>query len=280
MPDRRENLDRLKAELVQMHPAAPGPPDEPRRQQLCRHLAAELPLSHGTGVAPFAAICESGSLLSARELDARGIKPLDRAAPCVEVTLGTDDAVFLFAGPFRLAEVECGLLFRATLADGRAADSAASPFDSGGLIHHHCPPDGEDCQAFLARHELPVPDYREYLEIVLHRLFLDPWHYVDGVAPVREGPVRLVCRDADCRRWTFEVRVEREVPIQAHLQAVFCSRSTVGNYGSVQKMLHWCDAHRVDIVVYPTPRTAAAAGHEELKLQSIQYIRKLAVAVA
>jgi hypothetical protein len=237
-------------------------------------MADGMPLSNSAGVDTFAKICGTGSLLSQRELIARGI-PSPRTGPgSPAALLRTDNFVFFFVGAFRFPGTKCGFLFKASLEEERRGDSLASPFDSGGLLDHHRPPSGENPRTFLERHEMSVPDYRRFLELVLDRLFADPWHYLTGTGPAREGPVRLVTVDADARRWTFEVRVERDVRIRFHLQAIFMPQ-IVSNYASVQQMIYWCGQNNVDIVLYHAPRATSSDCFDRMKMHCIGYIRRM-----
>ena len=180
--------------------------------------------------------------------------------------------MFLFAGPFRFPETECGFLFKVSLEVDRSADCVATPFDSGGLLEHHRPPDDEDPKAFLDRHEMSVPEYRGFLELVLNRLFAEPWDYLTGTDPVREGPVRFLGGDADQRRWTFEVRVEREVPVRPHLQALFFSTAAT-RHAPVQEMISWSRENNVDIVQYDSPRGTIGESFKVMDAQCVHYMR-------
>ena len=261
------NLDQLCSEIQGMHPGLSSRPGS-----LSNRLASGMPLSHATGLDPFEKICGSGSLLSLARRHA--VEPLDWSDHPVEVRMNTRDCVFLFAGPFRYPCVTaCGFLFKPGLENARAADGAASPFDSGGLVNHHRPPDNEDPLAFLQRHEMPIPDYRRYFMLVLDLLFEDPLHYLEGRDPVRPGPVRLEVGDSDARRWTFEVRLRDELPIRPALQALFVSKTAAG-MSSVVETCSWCRANGVDIVRYASPRGRDRDNFVTMQRKSIAYIRR------
>jgi len=266
---RQDNLDRLCREIQGMHGGLLSPGDSPK-SKLSRHLADHMPLAHATGTDTFAKICQFGALLSLTRLD--GVKPLDWSRHPVETQLETRDCVFLFAGPFRYPSTSCGFLFRPELAEARTAEGSASPFDSGGLVDHHRPPGGEGPLDFLRRHEMPIPQYRQFHLLVLDLLFDDPWHYVDGVNPIRQGPVRLAPAESDARRWTFEIRLKEELPIRPHLQAVFIPKFA-NAYDSVENTLSWCRVSGVDIIEYPGLRGSDEFNFELMKRKCQAYIR-------
>ena len=268
---RQDNLERLLRETDALCPSC-GPLDA-ARLSLCGRLANGLPLAHSRPSGEFAVICRSGRLLSKQELDRIGIKRIDPAKPPVEMAVGTLDSIFLFAGPFRYPDTECGFLFSAAMETDATLACAANPFDSGGLVRHHCPPDGEAPIGFLARHELPAPGYRRLLARNLDRLFTDPWHYVDGTGPSREGPVRLVSINADQRRWTFEVRVTKEMTLRTHLQAIFAS-AAASEGEDVQKMIYWCETNGVDVQLDATPLGSTPWGFEQLKNKCAEYLQR------
>jgi hypothetical protein len=137
-----------------------------------------------------------------------------------EVALGTASDVFAFVGPFRYRPTSCGLLLAREIEARVAERAVATPFDSGALRNHIQRADpSEPPPNFLRRHELPVPDYRGYLEQTLANLFASPWSYVDGVEPDVAGPLGL--SGGDARRYTFEVRVRDDLPLDERLLAVF-----------------------------------------------------------
>ncbi len=268
--DRQDNLERLCREIKDMHAGRLSPADSDRNK-LCRRLADHMPLSHATGLRNFEKVCQSDALLPLTRLDA--IKPVDWPNR-VERQLETRDCVFLFAGPFRYPSTSCGFLFRQDLAEARRADGSASPFDSGGLVNKHRPPGGEAPLDFLRRHEMPIPQYRRFHMLVLDLLFDDPWHYVDGVNPVRQGPVQLAVGDSDARRWTFEVRLRDELHIQSHLQAVF-SPLFASESDSVAETLYWYDTKGVDIIEYPGLRGSDEFNFLFMKRECEAYVRSI-----
>ena len=145
-----------------------------------------------------------------------------------EVALGTQEFVFLYCGQFRYPQTQAGFLFATTLEEGHPATSEASPFDSGALHKYVAWTDpSESAKAFLARHSLPVPEYREYLAYRLEHLFADPEDYLErSNLPIRPDPIGLRPKPpaigTDPRLWTFEVRVRDEVTLAApQLVAVF-----------------------------------------------------------
>jgi hypothetical protein len=269
--NRQDNLARLCREIQGMHGGLLSPADSPRNK-LCRRLADNMPLSHATGADTFAKICQSGALLSLTRLDT--VAPLDWSSHPVETQLETRDCVFLFAGSFRYPDTSCGFLFRPDLAETHTADGAATPFDSGGLVNNHRPPGGEAPLDFLRRHEMPVPQYRRYHLLVLDLLFDDPWHYVDGVNPIRQGPVQLAAAQSDARRWTFEVRLMDELPIRSNLQAVF-SPLFASESDSVPETLYRYRTEGVDIIEYPGLRGSDEFNFELMKRKCEAYIRSI-----
>ncbi len=269
--NRQDNLDRLCREIQNMHGGLLSPAGSPRNM-LCWHLADRMPLAHATGADTFAKICQSGTILSLTRLAA--IVPLDWSDHPIETQLETQDCVFLFAGPFRYPDTSCGFLFRPELAEARTGDGAASPFDSGGLANHHRPPGGEAPLDFMRRHEMPIPQYRQYHLLVLDLLFDDPWHYVDCVNPVHQGPVQLAPADSDARQWAFEIRLRDELPIRPHLQAVF-SPVFASESDSVVETLYWCDTNGVDIIEYPGLRGSDEFNFELMKRKCEAYIRSV-----
>jgi len=267
--NRQDNLERLCREIQDMHRSLSSPADSPRNK-LCRRLADRMPYCHSTGTKAFAGICQSKSILSLTRLDA--IESQDWSHHPIETQLETRDSVFLFAGPFRYPDTAYGFLFSPDLADDRATDGSASPFDSGGLVDHHLPPSSEKPLDFLRRHEMPIPQYRKFHLLVLDLLFHDPWHYVGGVDPVRQGPVRLAVGDSDPRRWTFEIRLRNELPFRPHLQAVFNS-TFAAKSNSVVKTHSWCRANGVDIIQYPDLHGSRKGSFMEMQRRCEAYIR-------
>ena len=182
------------------------------------YWAREMPLGHATGTAGLQGCIRNAALLSKHQLSERKLRPLaPTGADRVETELGTADAVFTFAGPLRYPGV-CGLLFAPSV-ETTAPAARATPFDSGGLVSQFFPHEAPEYRRdFLARHQLPVPGYRSYLELVLVTLFAEPARYLDG-GPDHRGPIGL--SGGDARRWTFEVAFPSELSIQSRLLAAF-----------------------------------------------------------
>ena len=117
--------------------------------------------------------------------------------------MGTVDCVFTFASPFRYPETSCGFVFDLKIEQDHGADAVATPFDSGGVVKHLRPSEPlADQVDFLRKHELPVPDYRDYLEACLGVLFASPWDYVENVGPDVEGPIEIEENPRTPRSWT------------------------------------------------------------------------------
>ncbi len=213
------NLARLLDEFDLL--AGADPRLEQRRAEPHRdaeRVARRLPLSHACSSEAFLGIARSRGLRSQRSLRGPGVPaPVTRS---VEVELDTDDHVFAFVAPFRYPDQVAGLRIAAQIEPNVSRRSVATPFDSGGLVAHCERADpSEPVRAFLDRHELPVPDYRAYLERLLTCAFASPWRYVDGDDPDAVCPPGLTGGDA--RRHTFEVRVHRELTLEDGVLAVF-----------------------------------------------------------
>lgn len=190
-----------------------------------------MPLTHARTSAQFVRIVtdEKGigpKILSPAKVTEYFGKPV--RPDSAEAALNTHEFVFLYCGQFRYPKTQVGFLFATTFEEERRDTSIASPFDTGALHKHRTWPDAsETAKAFLARHSLPVPEYRDYLASRLHYLFTSPEDYVTrSNPPIRPDPIGLrpkpPATDADPRLWTFEVRTRDEVSLaRPHLLAVF-----------------------------------------------------------
>jgi hypothetical protein len=236
---------------------------------LANRISEDLPLAHSTSAANFAAVCGSGRLLSPKILDTKGIKTLKPDA--VEIVLGTSPFVFLYAAPFSFPSSGCGLLFERTLEVWHSSDGVATPFDSGGLIDYFVRPDmTESPQDFFLRHQLPLPEHREYLRACIGKLFGDPFDYLNGCDPVRSCPIGL--SGGDRRRWTHEIRIPEEVIIRSpHLKAVFVPRR-LGLEPQVKSLLSWCHSEGFDVEVFDSDRQNDFA---KLRNACLEYLQKL-----
>jgi hypothetical protein len=231
-------------------------------------VSESLFLSHSTPDAEFPGICRSNQLFCPQKLaDLRGA-PL--RADCAEAVLGTGGFVFLYAAPFRFPHTGCGLLFAAQLEKEHRENGVATPFDSGGLVKVFARPDpAESARAFLARHELPLPEHRDYLRQAMIDLFGHPVDYLEGRDPRRPGPIGLT--GGDCRRVTHEVRIpERAFVTIGNLQAAFVRTALVGSQPDVEKLFRWCKLQGVDFVTSDTPR---GDDFQALRDQCLAYIR-------
>lgn len=231
-------------------------------------IAREVPLAHSTSGTNMAAVCRSGRLYSPRKLHESHLKTLKPEA--VEITLGTTNFVFLYAGPFSFPSSGCGFLFSTSLEGHHATDGLATPFDSGGLVGQlRSASEPEKPEAFFERHELPVPGHRDYLRICIGSLFGTPFDYIDGTAPEHSGPLALIGSDA--RRWTHEVRIPDEVFIRSpHLKAVFAPRR-LGLVPEIKSLLGWCLSEGFDVEVFDADRENDFA---RLREACIEYLRK------
>lgn len=235
----------------------------------CARVAQKVLLAHSTGVGPFAEICADGRILSSLQLHNAGIPRFGRGVPQSEQRLGTEDYVFLYVAPFRFPDTECGFLFHKNLEIDRRDVGLATPFDTGGLINHLRPHDtDEGRRLFLARHDLPIPDYRAYLEKLLYVCFADPQHYLDGTGPDVDIPIDV--NGGDMREWTFEVRIESEVSIRLDLQAVFVSIAGSAETAVVDFLVQ-CEQDGVDIENWSSFRSTQ--NFREFKARCLSYIR-------
>ncbi len=188
----------------------------------------------------------------------------------VEMKLGTADSVFFYLAPFRSPHTGCGLLFARSLEDYHKDYGVATPFDSGGLVDVFSRSDSaEQPRAFLSRHELPVPDHREYLRLCLSIMFERPVDYLSRVDPRCPGPIGLM--GGDCRRRTHEVRIPGQVPLRGgHLQAVFAPTSRAAADPEINRLFEWCKREGVDRVSFKTSR---GDDFEALRRECADYIR-------
>jgi len=230
-------------------------------------LSHSLYLAHSTASDKFSKICDAGLLLSATQLALR--RGEDLRPNSVEVLLGTADSVFLYVAPFRYPNTGCGLLFARSLEEHHLDDGVATPFDSGGLVDVFTRPDpAEPVRAFLSRHELPIPDHRQYLRISLGTLFEKPIDYIEVSEPRWPGPIGLM--RGDRRRWTHEVRIPREVWIRTgDLQAVFAPISRATADPEINRLFEWCKSEGVDRISF---NTARADDFEALRRECVKYV--------
>jgi hypothetical protein len=264
---REENLRQLSArfdDYARSNKIARASPVSPEAAA----LAQSVYLAHSTSEANFSSVCRSNLLLSPQRLHAEGIKTLK--SDSAEAVLGTANAVFLYAAPFRSPATGCGVLFAAGLETNYKEEGLATPFDSGGLLRMFTRADpAEAPAAFLARHELPLPDHRRYLEASLTLLFSTPLDYLHGNDPVWPGPIGLT--GGDRRRWTHEVRLPDQIYLRTgYLQAVFVPISRVAD-PSIYGMLRWCEHSGVDYVPFNAPR---GDDFEALKRECVDYIAR------
>ncbi len=264
---RERNLEQLLRNLEEYaNKNGSAVPNPPRAE--ARRLAGSLYLANSATPDTFSAICRSGMLVSANRLAAmRGAAPDPNT---VESLMGTAGSVFFYLAPFRYPSTACGLLFARSLEEEHREDGAASPFDSGGLLRVFTRPGpAETPLAFLARHELPAPDHRRYLELSLSLLFGSPFDYVEGSEPRWPGPIGLT--GGDSRRWTHEVRVPEQVWVRgAHLQAAFAPRGRIAADPAINRLFEWCEREAVDRVSF---NVARRDDFEALRRACVDYIR-------
>jgi len=128
----------------------------------------------------------------------------------------------------------------------------ATPFDSGGLIEKFTRADpAEPPREFLSRHELPVPDHREYLGLSLGVLFAKPIDYLEGEEPRWPGPIGLAEETGGGGRMRCVFRmglVSRTGTCKRFRRA---SRDADPE---VDRFLEWCMAEGVDWFPFDAPR--------------------------
>ena len=185
--------------------------------------------------------------------------------------LGTTNDVFFYVAPFRYPKSNCGLLFSQTSEEAHKESGNATPFDSGGLRRTFTRSNpAESVNDFLARHELPTPEHRQYLGQGMTALFNQPLEYVNGTSPCHPNPVGLT--GGDQRRWTHEVRIPRSGRVQGspHLQAVFAPWRVVSD-PQVEALPSWCERESVDRILFDTPKRDDFKG---LQRECLNYIER------
>jgi hypothetical protein len=259
---REENLTRLCREIQNI----PAPIDQ--LSDRAKKLSESLFLANSSTKGNFAEISKSWQIASKRRVAADGGVPV--SPTCCESILGTANDVFFYVAPFRYPHTSCGLLFATTLEADRADDGIATPFDSGGLIRPiERSGASEPVHAFLARHELPIPQHRLYLEHSLRLTFRSPEDYLDSNDRLA-NPLGL--SGGDSRMWTHEVRIPERVHLRAgHLQAAFASTSAIGASRPIETLFAWCERQGVDTIVFENP---AGDDFDQLRRQSLEYIRR------
>jgi len=265
---RAENLLRLLRELdnyVSTEPVCQERRAE--RSATASSFGASVPLSHSRGAASFRTIARDGVLLSRSELERAGVA---LAKGNAERTLQTSDDVFTYVGAFRYPSTSCGFFFKPEMERTGPGRAVATPFDSGAILKHLKPrDDGEDRVAFLRRHEMPVPEYREYFQHYLRLLFSSPWDYIEGNGPDVVGPIPL--DGGDSRRWTFEVRFKKEVPLAGVLMAVILPVVLAATM--TREIAIW-KRSGVHVRYYMAPDPAIASEWRSLHEASISYLKE------
>ncbi len=244
-----ENLKRISDELAKHEPGQDGDKSEADK------IAWNVPLAHSTSTDHLRNIVASGNLLSPKRLiQARGATS-DPDKPTPEEILGTDEYVFLFAGPFRYTVSSCGFIFRADLEKTWSGPGETSPFDSGGLISVFTGFSGSP-KDYLDRFRLPLYKHREYLAGKLRVFSPEPAAYIEPntITDVYDPVTGL--RGGDPRRWTHEVRLKDELDIRSHLEAVF-HRKSRGGLTDVEDFLVECRNRGVYTEGFEAPRNQA-----------------------
>lgn len=233
-------------------------------------LSQKLPLSHSTGRAAFLGIVQQDRILSVEKLIELGMRQRPGPEnPTIEMVLGTENSVFTYAAPFRYPETACGFLFGANVEHEHAREAVATPFDSGGVIHHLRPADSLDEKIrFVRDHELPVPSYRSLLALFMEGLFASPWDYVNGAEPLRRGPIPVM--GGDWRRWTFEVRFENEIRLIPSLLAVILPVDVASEASIRVKIARWRQ-QSVDVRIFQASRSNP---WQQLQRLSVEFLEE------
>lgn len=263
-----KNLSRLLAELDTY--VSGEPVCQERRTTISPttpSFGALLPLGHSRGAASFRTVAKDGVLFSRAQLEHGGtVLP----GGDTEKALQTTDYVFTYVGALRYPATSCGFFFKTDLEQDRSGGAIAAPFDSGAILKHVNLKDvGEDRIAFLRRHEMPVPEYREYFQHHLRLLFSSPWDYVDGKGPDVAGPIPV--DGGDARRWTFEVRFTREIRIAGVLMAAILPVALAATM--TEEISVWQRAG-VHVRYYVAPDPALTAEWQSLCEASISYLKE------
>lgn len=214
--------------------------------QLAVKFSESMYLAHSTSDSKFSNICGTGYF-------SPGVPLADTKA---EAVLGTAGSIFFFVSPFRYPQTNCGLLFARSLELQHREDGIATPFDSGGLKDVFTRRDpAETPRAFLANHEMPLPDHRRYLGLSMQVLFDNPVDYIVGKEPCRIGPIGLT--GGDQRRWTHEVRIPARVDVRGsqHTPASCLRASGAGGerpWGRIAFPMV-CEVEGVDRETFDTP---------------------------
>lgn len=217
-------------------------------------------------------ICESGYLKSMDVLIAERI--LTYRPECAEIVLGTTNAVFFYVGGFSYPATTFGFLFKTSLETQNRTQGSATPFDSGGLVAHFQWPEklSESPREFFARHELPIPEHRQYLSAAMARLYPQPEGYLDPPTDgLQMNPLGLSGGDSK-RRGIHEVRIPDRVLLRSpELLAVFAPKSRVGAFPHARKLFRWCLGNGVDRVYFDEIGGEDFAG---LRSVCLNYLRK------
>jgi hypothetical protein len=284
---REANLDRMCKEL-QDYSLTQVPPPADQIPGLARRLSESIFLANSSTPDNFARICSAecaipgaagprgGFIASQKFLSVMNGVPVN-PLKC-EAAMGTSGDVFFYLAPFRYPRTACGLLFSTTLENGHRDDGVGTPFDSGGLHRHLTRTNpSESARTFLERHELPIPQHRQYLAYSLQFLFGSPEDYIEGNEPLNPGPLGLAEGDTrgrppDPRRWTHEVRLPDRVFVRTgHLQAVFAPSYLVKARRPIRDLFKWCDNEGVDTITFGHP---SGEDCSELRRQCLEYMRK------
>jgi hypothetical protein len=226
LQQQHDNLQRLTARIGNSAPCCPA---DPVRSASCQHDARRMPLSHSTSQALFEAIVAGGQLSSN---DARGVPSRE-----VDTELGTTNDVFVYLGTPAFPKREFAFVFKCSLTESANSKAVATPFDSGGCAGHFGLPEGTHVE-FVRNHELPVPECRGYLGVMLGHCFAsvesyllgNPYFECPGCGASLADPHGLnrssPSQDYGLDR-IHEVRIEGKIVLDPHLAAVIVPKGFV-----------------------------------------------------
>lgn len=226
LQEQHDNLQRLTARIGNAAPCCPVDADHAAS---CQRDAWRMPLSHSTSQGLFEAIVAENQL---RSNDARGVPSRD-----VDTQLGTTNDVFVYLGAPAFPKREFAFVFRYSLTESGNSRGVATPFDSGGCAGHFGLPAGTHVE-FVRKHELPVPECRDYLAVMLGHCFASvesylsgfPYFQCPGCGASLADPHGLnrssTSQDYGLDRM-HEVRIEGKIVLDPHLAAVIVPKGFV-----------------------------------------------------
>jgi hypothetical protein len=210
-----------------------------------------MPLSHALSAESFVRVLQGGALLSQRELRRRGLVT-GRYHQTVEERLETDASVFTYCRSFSYPETSCGILFRPELETTRPDEGIATPFDSGSTEGYLLPrATTATHRAFIRKHEMPAPMYREALALTLSHCYPEPSHYLSSTPPAVHPPIPC-SRLGDERQWIFEVRWPESLQIDHQVLAIFVPQRIANQREVARKLADLQDEYGIQLVQMPS----------------------------